>query len=388
MIQNHATHPVLNDIRFLVEKVGPRQPATDNEQKASRYIRERMETVLDSVTVDEFATVETTAWLESGFHIEFIIVYLISLMWPLAAACYGTVVLFLFIAESTGIALISRLIRMERSQNVVGRLRNPFATRNVVVVAHYDTPKWTLPYQPDSRTGITIYWLRFAFIVTIVAGSAVAAIGGIPHLLSDTVLGLRTIAAINLAAMVLIRFRRDSSPDFVAGANDNASGVAAMLSLAERLAADRPNRVAMWFIATGSGHAACCGMHRVMEQKLFDPANTLFINIEEVGHGPLAYTTQEGILKRFDSSPVLISAAETVGEPDGVIPVRRRKPSSETLVASAHNFHAMTVTGAQPDDEQTSGSEVDVSAVEHAVSFVESIIRHIDDIPPELWSLG
>jgi len=283
MIQNHATHPVLNDIRFLVEKVGPRQPATDNEQKASRYIRERMETVLDSVTVDEFATVETTAWLESGFHIEFIIVYLISLMWPLAAACYGTVVLFLFIAESTGIALISRLIRMERSQNVVGRLRNPFATRNVVVVAHYDTPKWTLPYQPDSRTGITIYWLRFAFIVTIVAGAAVAAIGGIPHLLSDTVLGLRTIAAINLAAMVLIRFRRDSSPDFVAGANDNASGVAAMLSLAERLAADRPNRVAMWFIATGSGHAACCGMHRVMEQKLFDPANTLFINIEEVG---------------------------------------------------------------------------------------------------------
>ena len=78
-MQNPAVHPVQNDIRVLTKEVGPRGAATENEQKASQYISKRMGEAVDDVDVQEFATVETAAWLESGFHAEFIIVYFISL---------------------------------------------------------------------------------------------------------------------------------------------------------------------------------------------------------------------------------------------------------------------------------------------------------------------
>lgn len=386
-MQNSAIHPVQNDIRVLTKEVGPRGAATENEQKASRYISSRMGEVLDDVNVEEFATVETAAWLESGFHAEFIIVYLISLKWPFVAACYGAVAMFLFIAETTGFALLSRLMRQERSQNVVGRTRRPYATRKIAVIAHYDTPKRVRFYRPNAHIGMALYWLRFAFIVTVVAGAGLASVGGMSKVAVDTLLALRSIAAANLGLMAMARFYRESRSEYVVGANDNASGVAAMLHLAKRFAAEPPHRTEVWFIATGSAHAACCGMQRIMEQKIFDPTNTMFINIEEVGRGPITYTTREGMLKSFGSSPVLVEAAHTVEANTDVNPTQRRVPYSEAVVALAHDFHAMTVTGAPETQTEQDDTEIDVPTIEQAASFVESLVRHVDDIPPENWSL-
>ena len=344
-MSDSTTHAVRDDIQHLTQEVGPRGAATDNERRASRYIRARMASVLDSVSREEFATIQTAAWLESGFHAEFIIVYLISLLWPLAAFCYGTAMLFLFIAEATGVAILSRLMRQERSQNVVGRLHNPYATRNIVILAHYDSPRRNLIIRPGTRVGTAVYWLRFILMVVIVAGAAYTAIGAGPRWLDETVLALRTIAAANLGLFVLARLYKESRGQYVAGADDNASGVAVMLHLAKKFALDRPHRTEMWFIATGSGHAACGGMHQIVEQRMFDPEKAMFINIQQVGHGPPAYVVREGILKSFDSSAALVEAADAVSSRFDARPIRTRTPYSEAVVALAHGYRAITITG-------------------------------------------
>jgi len=382
-MSDSVSQAVRDDIHHLTHEVGPRGAATDGERRASRYIRERMATVLDSVRREQFSTIETAAWLESGFHAEFVIVYLISLRWPTVAFCYGTVVLFLFIAEATGVAIISRLIRQERSQNVIGRLRNPYGTRRVVLLAHYDSPRRHLMVRPGTRASLAIYWLRFIFMLIVLLGAAYAAVGGWFRAMDETVLALRTIAAGNLGLFVLARLYKESHMQYVAGADDNASGVAAMLYVAERFAADRPHRTDLWFIATGSGHAACGGMHGIIEQRMFDPEKTLFVNIERVAHGPPAYVTCEGVLKSFASTPVLVRAAAAVSSEFDAHPVRYRSPYSDALVALAHGYRAITITG---DTERAAGStdpddvSADIRAVERAGLFVEALVRHVDQM--------
>ncbi len=381
-----TTQAVREDIIHLTQEVGPCGAGTHNERRAARYIRARMASVLDSVTREEFATIQTAAWLESGFHAEFIIVYFISLLWPLAAFCYGTVILFLFIAEATGTALVSRLIRQQRSQNVVGRLRNPYATRRIVIVAHYDSPRRDFLVRPDTQTGTALHRLRFIFMIVIVLGAAYAAVSTGPQWLDEAVLAVRTIAAANLGLFVLARLYRDPRGEYVAGADDNASGVAAMLRVAERFAADRPNRTDLWFIATGSAHAACGGMHRIMEQRMFDPEKAMFINIQRVARGRPAYVTREGILKSYASSPVLVEAAAAVGRQFGSGPIRAKQPYSDTVVALAHGYHAITITG-EPQRHvsraEPAPSGVDFDAIETAAAFVEALVRYVDEMPDE-----
>jgi len=389
-MSDSTTQAVRDDIQHLTQEVGPRGAATDNERRASRYIRARMASVLDTVSREEFATIQTAAWLESGFHAEFVIVYLVSLLWPLAAFCYGTAMLFLFIAEATGVAILSRLMRQERSQNVVGRLRNPYATRSMVIMAHYDSPRRDFLIRPDTRAGTAVYWLRFILMVVIVSGAAYTAVGAGPQWLDETVLALRTIAAANLGLFVAARLYRESRGQYVAGADDNASGVAVMLRLAEKFAADRPNRTDLSFVATGSGHAACGGMHRIVEQRMFDPEKTMFINIQRVAHGPPAYVTREGILKSFDSSAALVEAAAAVSDQFDARPIRTRSPYSEAVVALAHGYRAMTITGGEPRTAAGTGAEerdVDLDAIADTASFVEALVRHIDDLPEDKIAL-
>jgi len=389
-MSDSTTQAVRDDIQHLTQEVGPRGAATDNERRASRYIRARMASVLDIVSREEFATIQTAAWLESGFHAEFVIVYLVSLLWPLAAFCYGTTMLFLFIAEATGVAILSRLMRQERSQNVVGRLRNPYATRSIVILAHYDSPRRDFLIRSDTPAGTAVYWLRFILMVVVVAGAAYAAIGAGPPRLDETVLAIRTIAAANLCLFVAARLYRESRGQYVAGADDNASGVAVMLRLAEKFAADRPHRTELSFVATGSCHAACGGMHRIVEQRMFDPEKTLFINIQRVAHGPPAYVTREGILKSFDSSVALVEAATAVADGFDARPIHMRTPCSEAVVALAHGYRAMTITGGEPRTVTGTGAEerdVDLDAVGNTASFIEALVRHIDDLSDDKIAL-
>ena len=72
------------------------------------------------------------------------------------------------------------------------------------------------------------------------------------------------------------------------GANDNASGVAAVLELVGRLAAERPDGVELIALFPGCEESGMGGMAAWLESeeaKTLDPERTLVVGLDTVGSG-------------------------------------------------------------------------------------------------------
>jgi hypothetical protein len=101
---------------------------------------------------------------------------------------------------------------------------------------------------------------------------------------------------IALAAGALVSLRQARAVR-VPGANDNASGVAAMLTATEQLLALLPQGVELWVVGSGAGGAGCSGMRAFVDaHRDWSPDHTLFINFKCVGGGALHTIRREGPL--------------------------------------------------------------------------------------------
>jgi Zn-dependent M28 family amino/carboxypeptidase len=138
----------------------------------------------------------------------------------------------------------------------------------------------------------------------------------------------------------------------VPAANDNLSGVAVLLTLAESLA-DRPcRRLRVLLLSTGSEESFLEGMEAFAARHRADlsPAATTFLCLESVGSPELMLLSGEGVLRlhRYPQEPLrsLQSLAEQHGIPlhepfryrlatDGQVPLRIGYPAAVLTSASS-----------------------------------------------------
>lgn len=173
---------------------------------------------------------------------------------PVAAV--GVVIVFLcgvlFLLKQMGHGFLSSLGGRGRSQNVVGvhRAEGPLVVkgnRPIVIVAHYDTPRESLLYNPSVA--------RFRPLLLTIAPICVgvACVLGLFQLFSFLpviarrvlwVIGL--IAALPLVALGVDAIYQRFAP-YTEGANDNKASVAAMLGVLDKV---RPGND----VATGYAH--------------------------------------------------------------------------------------------------------------------------------------
>ena len=75
------------------------------------------------------------------------------------------------------------------------------------------------------------------------------------------------------------------------GAYDNASGVAAVLSAAERLHAEPPENLDVWVLLTGAEECLGEGMRSFLRdnRKQLDAERTVFVNVDSVSYGSVHY---------------------------------------------------------------------------------------------------
>jgi Zn-dependent M28 family amino/carboxypeptidase len=177
----------------------------------------------------------------------------------------------------------------------VGRLPAQGArTRTLVLVAHHDAAHTGLMWDP-----------RF-----LEAGDRVAAQSGhraslalLPELaMLGAIAGgrrIRRLAAGILAAALALSADQARSPT-VPGANDNASGVAGVLALARRLAAERPPGLEVVVVICGCEESGMGGMGAWMraEGRHLDSATTLVLGLDTVGSGEPVVAEAEGGLWR------------------------------------------------------------------------------------------
>jgi hypothetical protein len=102
--------------------------------------------------------------------------------------------------------------------------------------------------------------------------------------------------------------------DVVPAANDNASGVATVLSLAEDLGASAPENLDICVLLTGGGECLMEGTRSYLRahRKELDPATTYFLSLEAVGRGEVRYVTGEGLAISFGMDARVIELCDAV----------------------------------------------------------------------------
>jgi hypothetical protein len=223
----------------LAERIGARPTTTDSEAEASDYIQGLFEARGLEVERQEFDAPRTYGWAYVAYHALTIGAAVLALWYPwpaFAIALAVAVVLWLDLDTRGG---LTSVMPKGPTQNVIARHvprtgRNE-RSRRVVVVAHYDSAKSSLAFSPGlvrnfwgtfTLMKLCTMWVPFFILVVALPWTQ----GWRPWT------GYVALAsAIYLLVPLFINIHRELFGKLVAGANDNASGVAAMLGVMERI---------------------------------------------------------------------------------------------------------------------------------------------------------
>jgi len=224
----------------LAEGIGPRPATTDAEAAAADYIQGVFEARGLDVERQDFDSPRTYAWAYVLYHVLTIGAAVLSrwLPWPaLALAVLSAVLMRMDLDTRWG---LTSIMPKGPSQNVIARYlprvrRNEHA-RRIVVVAHYDSARSSLAFSPGMVRNFSATFGLMKALTNVVP--VLIAISLLPWLRSfRTTWSWYVIlaAAAYLLVPLLINVHREVFMKHTDGANDNASGVAAMLGVMDRI---------------------------------------------------------------------------------------------------------------------------------------------------------
>lgn len=223
-----------------------------------------------------------------------------------------------------------RLLPKGPSQNVVAVV--PAAEtprRRVVLYGHLDTHRTPVFYSSPA-------WLR-AFSTLVGASFAGLAVNALAFAAEGTA-GRRPPRLITAAATgfqlfgLAMTLHADRTP-YSPGANDNASGVASVLALGERLAREPLRHTEVWLAADGCEELGAYGVRALLEAHADTLRDADWIALDMVGIGAPALLAREGLLLPSRPDPGLLALAREVAA---------RHPG---LIAGEHAHGAYTDTG-------------------------------------------
>jgi len=371
------------DIEYLAGNLTHRGASTRSERAAADYLRERFATYTPDTEMDDFYAIESPWLLFASYYAEFLVVALLAFLWPWIAFAYGATVFVLYIAEFSGYRILAHLLPQYETQNVVARILGDDPKRLFIVTAHYDSPKHSAVTSPNAQP-----WLRLVHILLVVCmvgvlvSCAADALGIFREsgIRPDLILRWCAVTTLLCGAAALVSC--EISGEFVRGAADNASGVAVLLGLADRLTGDPLPNADVWFVASGSKETWLSGMRRFFSTHRFDKATTYFLNIDQVGSGELRYVSREGMLHFFRSDPEMVAAAEAESATVDAQSMTWRGLPTDAFLPLARGMKALTITAAGGRELSDEGvddrpGDIDYGTVTKAGDFAEGILRRL-----------
>jgi len=382
---------MMDDVRYLSVEIGPRRPATAGERAAAAYVHGQIR-ALDphwELTNQPFRTIP-------GFRWRIAPVSALTGLSLLAGLKGGRQRRWIAGLVSVALSILSRDTFLARelpgerplargeSQNVIVRIPpRRKARRRVVFVAHLDsgvhrvtTSSQIVSHLPRTLGAVTL--------LALVGGVLTALAGG-----NQRWRALRTgIAGLALGGAGLAVI--DESGPSVAGANGNASGVAALLAVARALRHNPLENTEVVLAFTGSATAVGAGADTLAVEYGESWSDALWVVVSNVGAGELCWVTRHGIspYAYYHPHPEAVRVIERVadvrpdlglmGKPmlslDEVVNLRDRDLMAVGLIAYDR------VTGHIPNWRQRTDTihEIDPLTIERAAQTLWTAAQVVD----------
>lgn len=260
------------------------------------------------------------------------------------------------------------------------------ARRRIVVVAHMDSHRTPLLFS-SRRWQRVMHVLVTAGFLAFVALAALFAAGAVVQ--ARTVYLISMAPAAMVIPLLLFTLQADLTP-YTPGANDNATGAALLLTLAETLSAEPLGHTEVWLVATGCEEVGCYGavaFFRAHRDELRDAAVLVVDTVGGRGSGP-CYLRSEGMVlpHRYDSG--LLSLADDIASdrPDlGAYSRRLTETYTEGLPAIQAGLRVLTMCGFTPDGDlphwhqpTDTADNVDREVLARNYEFVREFLLRID----------
>lgn len=311
---------LLHDTRALAEQIGPRGSCTEGEELALDYVADRLAQMGYEPMAHTFESVRS-AWmplvlssalglLSAGLFIAL----------PSRAADAVALVLVLAVLWSTVRELGHRssalrwFLPRSPSRNVIavappaGEVR-----RRVLITSHVDTHRTPLVH---SSTGwISVF--RRMIPVGVGALALLAVLMGMdlirgPGSESDMAFRLLALAPVAVLIPINLLALQAETTEFSHGANDNASGVSVLLSVAERLAERPLAQTEVWLAATGCQEVGNYGVTALLRDLAEPLGDAVLLVVDKVGCTGPYYLTAERRFGTYRYDPDLIAQAQAV----------------------------------------------------------------------------
>lgn len=230
---------LISHVEHLSESIGPRPATTDAEERAARYIRDSFEARGMTAELQEFDSPRTYSWAYVIYHLLTIVGAVASRWTPWIGLVVGLVTAVAFWLDLDTRWGLASLGPKGPSQNVIAR-HVPHAGRGervtkIVLVAHYDSARTSLAFSPGM---VKNFAMTFGLMKACTfAVPVLIALRLLPYAsrLEPWTWYVTLVPAAYLLVPLLINVHRELFMRYSPGANDNASGVAALLGLTERL---------------------------------------------------------------------------------------------------------------------------------------------------------
>jgi hypothetical protein len=361
----------VDTIRALAVEIGPRPACSPAEQRAAHWCAAQLGELGYEAEIEEFPSRPAYAtWFVVYFAMAFVAALLIV---PLPAVAFplSLAALVAYARDSEGDPLIRP--RSGRSRNVIARPVGSVRPE-AVVIAHMDSARSSPSFHPSVvgsfHSSVVALNLALASVCVLSAAAWIAEAG---RELSPAMWIPAGAIAVYLAVVMGLLLYGHLRMPLVAGANDNASGVAVLMRLARM---DWGGRV--WFVVTGSEETGMIGSRAFIDQHRDSLDGARLLNIDNVGAGRLIAVSAEGVLRERRADRKMLQAAIEAGvddEPfkglptDATVLLRERMPAMTLLAVNAEgvppNWH-------WPTDVI---ENIDPTALDRATAVARSVLE-------------
>jgi hypothetical protein len=352
-----------------------RDSAGAGERESARWIAARLAQIgVEDVAIEPYRAPRTYAWA-----------HLAHALAGVAAAVRGSRVLALATLASYELEVsgrapwVRRLLPRGTGDNVVALLPPlGLRRRTLVLVAHHDAARTGWMWDPRVvRAGAARRNRRHATDPSA-ALAALAAAAVATGTRAGRALGGALFAA---GAVLLADVARSPT---VPGANDNASGVAAVLELCRRLTADPLDGVEVLAVFPGAEESGMGGMAAFLREHPLDPATTFVLGLDTVGSGRPVVATGEATLLPHRYRNADVAFVERAARDAGLAAPERWRMGAWTdpVLATYRGLPAVSLLSVDeaghhsnyhvPDDTP---DRVDHACVQRCVAIAEAVAR-------------